>query len=126
MTKTFVTKKGNIIQIGHELGRGGEGTVYEVPANPNHVAKLYHEIPCSRKQAKLSFMAATADEQLMKYAAWPQQTLHINKHGPAVGFLMPKITEHAPIHMLYSPAHRRQESWYRKFEQAAKWRICYL
>ena len=109
MVKAFVTGRGTVIQIGRELGKGGEGSVYEVPTNSSQVAKLYHRMPDARKQAKLSFMVATADEQLLSYAAWPQETLHKNQNGPVVGFLMLKMTGQAPIHMLYSPAHRRQD-----------------
>ncbi|HSG38666.1 MAG TPA: helix-hairpin-helix domain-containing protein, partial [Thermoanaerobaculia bacterium] len=67
------------------------------------------QMPDAKKQAKLSFMAASADEQLLSYAAWPQETLHTTRNGPVAGFLMPKIANRAPIHMLYSPAHRRQD-----------------
>jgi DNA-binding helix-hairpin-helix protein with protein kinase domain len=59
-------------------------------------------------------MATTADKELLSYAAWPQETLHSTANGPVVGFLMPKVSGRAPIHMLYSPAHRRQD-----FPQAA-------
>lgn len=111
MTKAFVTGAGATIEIGRELGKGGEGAVYEVPANHHLVAKLYntHHTPDAPKQAKLSFMATTADKELLSYAAWPQETLHKNRSGPVVGFLMPKVIGRAPIHMLYSPAHRRQD-----------------
>lgn len=111
MTKTFVTSTGKTIEIGRELGKGGEGSVYEVPTNHHWVAKLYnaHHQPDAPKQAKLRFMAATADEELLSYAAWPQEALHKIPNGPIVGFLMPKISGRAPIHMLYSPAHRRQD-----------------
>ncbi len=111
MTKTFVTSAGAAIQIGRELGKGGEGAVYEVPANHHVVAKLYntHHTPDALKQAKLRFMATTADKELLSYAAWPQETLHKTRNGPVVGFLMPKVSGRAPIHMLYSPAHRRQD-----------------
>lgn len=111
MTKTFVTDTGKTIQIGRELGKGGEGSVYEVPANHHWVAKLYnaHHQPDAQKQAKLRFMAATADKELVSYAAWPQETLHKTPNGSVVGFLMPKVSIRAPIHMLYSPAHRRQD-----------------
>ena len=111
MANTLVTSKGIPIQIGHELGRGGEGSVYEVPAVPGQVAKLYHtqHHPDAKKQAKLSFMAATADQQLLSYVAWPQETLHTSRGGPVVGFLMPKVSGREPIHTVYSPAHRRQE-----------------
>lgn len=111
MTKTFVTGTGKSIQIGRELGKGGEGSVYEVPANHHWVAKLYNarHQPDAQKQAKLRFMAATADKELVSYAAWPQETLHKTPNGSVVGFLMPKVSGRAPIHMLYSPAHRRQD-----------------
>ena len=111
MTKTYVTGTGKTIEIGRELGKGGEGSVYELPANHHWVAKLYnaHHQPDALKQAKLRFMAAMADQELLSYAAWPQETLHKTAHGPVVGFLMPKISGRVPIHMLYSPAHRRQE-----------------
>ena len=111
MAAAFVTGRGVTIQIGRELGKGGEGSVHEVLTNPDQVAKLYHadKMPDDPKQAKLSFMAAAADNDLLSYTAWPQDTLHKNHKAPVVGFLMPKVTGHAPIHMLYSPAHRRQD-----------------
>lgn len=111
MTKTFVTGAGITIGIGRELGKGGEGAVYEVPANHHVVAKLYNvsHTPDHLKQTKLRYMAATADKELLSYAAWPQETLHKTPNGPVVGFLMPKVSGRAPIHMLYSPAHRRQD-----------------
>ena len=109
MTKTLLTSKGAPIALGRELGKGGEGSVFEVPTLPKQVAKLYHRPPDAKKQAKLSFMAATADAQLLNYVAWPQETLHPSRGGPVVGFLMPKIVGKDPIHMVYSPAHRRQD-----------------
>ena len=111
MTKAFVTGTGKTIEIGRELGKGGEGSVHEVPANHHWVAKLYnaHHRPDAPKQAKLRFMATSADKELLSYAAWPQETLHQTANGPVVGFLMPKVSGRAPIHMLYSPAHRRQD-----------------
>lgn len=53
-------------------------------------------------------MAATADAQLLNYVAWPQATLHGGRGGKVIGFMMPKVSGKEPIHMIYSPAHRRQ------------------
>lgn len=108
MPKSLSTSSGVTIQIGRELGTGGEGSVYEVPGLADQVAKLYHSQPDRAKQAKLSFMAAHGDAELLKYVAWPLQTLRATSGGPIVGFLMPKLVDREPIHMLYSPAHRRQ------------------
>jgi DNA-binding helix-hairpin-helix protein with protein kinase domain len=111
MSKNFVTSKGARIDIGRELGVGGEGSVFEIAAPSTQVAKLYNvkHMPDAPKQAKLTFMMATADERLLNYVAWPQETVHPSRGGPVIGFLMPKITGREPIHMIYSPAHRRTE-----------------
>jgi len=97
------------VQLGRQLGRGGEGAVFEVPAQAALVAKVYHQPPNGKKQSKLGFMAAQATDSLFEYCAWPKETLHKSKSGPVVGFLMPKVIGKAPVHMLYSPAHRKQE-----------------
>ena len=109
MTKNLVTSAGITVQIARELGRGGEGSVFELPSLPTQVAKVYHKAPDTKKQAKLRFMMKVADAQLLGYAAWPQDTLHSSRGGPVVGFLMPKVANRDAIHMVYSPAHRRQE-----------------
>lgn len=109
MARTLYTSRGTPVDIGRELGKGGEGAVFEVPSLGGQVAKLYHKAPDAKKQAKLSFMAATSDAQLLNYVAWPQDTLHPSRGGPVIGFLMPKVSGKAPIHMVYSPAHRRQD-----------------
>jgi DNA-binding helix-hairpin-helix protein with protein kinase domain len=109
MVKRFFTAGGRVIDLGRELGKGGEGSVFEVPALPNQVAKLYHKPVDARKQTKLRFMSAHSDATLLKYTACPQDTLHPAQNGPVAGFLMPKIVGRDPIHQLYSPAQRRQE-----------------
>lgn len=109
MVKSLYTASGAPIQIGRELGKGGEGSVFEIARLDGQVAKLYHRAPDALKQAKLEFMVAVADSKLVQYAAWPQETLHAARGGPAVGFLMPKVSGREPVHMVYSPAHRRQE-----------------
>ncbi len=111
MTKVFVTGAGAQVEIGREIGKGGEGSVFDVPANNLWVAKIYNarHLPDSAKQDKLRYMASSADRELLNYAAWPQQTLHTTRNGPVVGFLMPKVSGRTPVHMLYSPAMRKQD-----------------
>ena len=58
MPRAFVTATGAPIQLGRELGKGGEGVVYEVPALPGQAAKVYLNPLDPKKQAKLTFMAA--------------------------------------------------------------------
>ncbi|MBP0600747.1 helix-hairpin-helix domain-containing protein [Herbaspirillum sp. LeCh32-8] len=108
MSKSLFTAAGMSISLGRELGRGGEAAVFEVPSANDQVAKVYHKAPDKQKQSKLRYMASTADTELLSYIAWPQATLHSSPNGPVVGFLMKKVTNKEPIHMFYSPAHRRQ------------------
>ncbi|EJV7175195.1 helix-hairpin-helix domain-containing protein [Escherichia sp. 93.1518] len=108
MKSTIYTAAGDCVTPGHELGKGGEGTVYDINEFVDSVAKIYHTPPPALKQDKLTFMAATADAQLLNYVAWPQATLHGGRDGKVIGFMMPKVSGKEPIHMIYSPAHRRQ------------------
>lgn len=109
MSKTLFNSSGGPILLGHEIGRGGEGAVYEISSASGQVAKVYQRAPDQKKQAKLKFMASTADAKLLSYVAWPQDTLHQTRGGPVVGFLMPRVNRSAPVHMVYSPAHRKQD-----------------
>ncbi|NAR27638.1 protein kinase YegI, partial [Escherichia coli] len=102
------TSTGEMTTLGLELGKGGEGAVYDINEFVDSVAKIYHTPPPALKQDKLAFMAATADAQLLNYVAWPQATLHGGRGGKVIGFMMPKVSGKEPIHMIYSPAHRRQ------------------
>lgn len=102
------TSTGELTTLGRELGKGGEGAVYDIEEFVDSVAKIYHTPPPALKQDKLAFMAATAGAQLLNYVAWPQATLHGGRGGKVIGFMMPKVSGKEPIHMIYSPAHRRQ------------------
>lgn len=108
MKPTLYTATGECVTPGRELGKGGEGAVYDIEEFVDSVAKIYHTPPPALKQDKLAFMAATADAQLLNYVAWPQATLHGGRGGKVIGFMMPKVSGKEPIHMIYSPAHRRQ------------------
>jgi DNA-binding helix-hairpin-helix protein with protein kinase domain len=108
MTAQVLTACGVPLRLGRELGKGGEGAVFEVRGLAGRVAKLYHQAPDPRKQAKLRFMAAHAERALLTYSAWPQATLHRSRGGPPVGFLMRQVSAGDSIHAVYSPAQRRQ------------------
>lgn len=109
MSKSLWTGDGASVILSKELGRGGEGSVFELWGEARQVAKLYHELPSPQKQDKLRFMTANAAKDLLAYSAWPTQTLHGARGGPVVGFLMDRVAQKKPVHMLYSPAHRKQE-----------------
>jgi DNA-binding helix-hairpin-helix protein with protein kinase domain len=107
-TASLVDAKGASVVLGTELGRGGEGAVYDVRDQPGQVAKVYLAPPDRDHAAKLAAMAASADSRILKLAAWPTQVVN-DKGGRAVGFLMPKVSGFRPAFELYGPKLRLKQ-----------------
>lgn len=101
--------EGLVLRVGRELGRGGEGAVYEVADRPDLVAKVYHRAPGPERSAKLAAMTSLRMDRLLRVAAWPVETLHDRPAGPIIGLLMPRITGFKAIHNLYGPKTRLAE-----------------
>lgn len=97
---------GSRVRLGRQLGRGGEGTVFEV-ADDARVAKIYHKAPAPAKLDKLRVMTRAATPALLKVAAWPVELLEDEAHRVR-GFLMPRVSARENAHELYSPKSRRQ------------------
>ena len=103
----LVDSSGRPLSLGKQLGRGYEGTVYEVPTlREGVVAKIYHEALPSNKQHKLRAMVARRNELLEKFTAWPLEVVYLGSE--VRGFLMEKATGYEPVHHFYSPADRKQ------------------
>lgn len=94
------------VALSQQLGKGGEGSVFDVSNRQNAVAKLYHKPADTRKAAKLRAMVAMKSERLLALTAWPTDILIDNK-GAVVGFLMSRVSGHKDIHELYSPHSRK-------------------
>jgi DNA-binding helix-hairpin-helix protein with protein kinase domain len=93
------------LRLNHEIGRGGEGSVFELVGNSNHVAKIYTSPPDNKKVQKLLRMAETAAPTILKIAAWPNDVV-VDKSDRVCGFTMSRITARRDIHELYSPKSR--------------------
>ncbi len=100
--------QGNAVALANELGRGGEGAVFDIIGRPDTVAKVYLKPLNAQHAAKLAAMTGMANGALLKIAAWPTSTLH-DPAGKVVGFVMPKVGGHQPIFKLYGPKPRLQE-----------------
>jgi DNA-binding helix-hairpin-helix protein with protein kinase domain len=85
-----INSKGSTIHFGDELGKGGEGSVYEVKSDPNVVAKIYHQPINQNKQDKIRTMVGLRNESLSRFTTWPVDTLS-NNNRQIIGFLMPKL-----------------------------------
>ncbi len=98
---------GKRVRLGAELGRGGEGTVFDLPGYAGYAAKLYAKPPTQARADKIYAMTGLAQPRLLTLAAWPVATLHDAK-GQLTGFGMPKIIGHRPVFQLYGPKLRLQ------------------
>jgi DNA-binding helix-hairpin-helix protein with protein kinase domain len=90
-----------------ELGRGGEGTVYELSSHPALVLKQYNDLLTDEKVAKLRQMAAMTSKEIASYAAWPVD-LVFDEYGKTCGFVMKKLSGYVPLHMIFSPLDRKK------------------
>ncbi|WP_104989980.1 protein kinase [Deinococcus sp. NW-56] len=109
---------GRPVPLGRELGRGGQGAVYEVSGQPDAVAKVYLQRPSGEVVNKLTALAQASHPELLGVSAWPQ-TLLRDRSGQVHGFVMPLVdeSEYHELHNLYRPSSRRQ-----KFP-TADWRL---
>jgi DNA-binding helix-hairpin-helix protein with protein kinase domain len=97
----------SVVQLGRALGKGGEGTVFQVRGVPGLVAKIYRKPPSALKVEKLAAMTGLTTPALLRVAAWPVDLL-MDDSRVVRGFLMPKVTAREDVHELYSPKSRRQ------------------
>jgi DNA-binding helix-hairpin-helix protein with protein kinase domain len=107
MTRLLRASNNASVNLGRELGRGGEGAVYPVQAVPDLVAKIYLKPPTPLKVEKLRSMARRASPALLRVAAWPVDVL-ADEAGNVRGFLMPKVSAREDVHELYSPKSRKR------------------
>ncbi len=99
---------GRTVALGTEIARGGEGVVFDLPAQPGSVAKIYLA-PQDRAQGeKLAAMIGMATDRITALCAWPTATLH-RPGGELAGFVMPKLAGHRPVFQVYGPKLRLRQ-----------------
>jgi DNA-binding helix-hairpin-helix protein with protein kinase domain len=97
------------VPVGNQIGRGGEGAVYEVQSDPSLVAKVYHKRPLDDEQvAKLQAMVSCWSSPLESIAAWPRSILYDSSSRKPCGILMTKMVDARPLHELYGTTNRRR------------------
>ncbi len=106
MNQTFKGDRG-IYTTGREIGKGGEGSVYEVTNDDKLVLKLYSEALPAIKVRKLKMMASTASAQLDGYTAWVKDVV-TDSTGRVCGFTMKKLVNYYPLHTLFGPMDRKK------------------
>ena len=111
-----IDTRGHSFQLGKEIGKGGEGSVFEIAGDAKTVAKIYHAPLTTEKADKICVMAGLWSEKIAGLMAWPIDLLS-TPAGQPVGFLMFKIDGRKDVHHLYSPKSRRSDF------QRADWRF---
>ncbi len=99
--------EGEQYTTGKEIGRGGEGTVYEVQSNNGLVLKRYNDPLTPAQTSKLQQMVAMRNPAIEAYAAWPRG-LVLDDTGAVCGFVMKKLVGFVPLHMIFSPMDRKK------------------
>jgi DNA-binding helix-hairpin-helix protein with protein kinase domain len=84
------------LDLGECLGRGGEATIFALRADPDTIAKLYHQ-PRSDRAEKLALMIARPPDPIRvnghTVIAWPTRRLFCSDGtGRVSGCLMPRVT----------------------------------
>jgi DNA-binding helix-hairpin-helix protein with protein kinase domain len=113
----IVDSRGQRLRLGTLLGRGGEGSIFELSAGPDLVAKIYHSALSAERVDKIRTMIALRNDRISKLTAWPVDLLSMASSRMPIGLLMPKIIGRKDIHHLYSPKSRRVDF------QRADWRF---
>jgi serine/threonine protein kinase len=98
---------------GRRVGKGGEGVVYAVPAEPSLVAKIYHQSKATPERGrKLEAMLGNPPVDPMQARGhvsitWPVDLLEVPRTERVIGFLMPRMGLNMhPIVDFYDPKAR--------------------
>src|SRR3984957_2627779 len=99
---------GQTFHLSKEIGKGGEGVIFETTEQNDIAVKLYWPTKAQSRRDKVAAMAAAQWYKTNSFVAFPIDAL-FTPNGTLVGFVMKKIGGSKPVHMLYSPACRKVE-----------------
>ncbi|MCA9835820.1 MAG: hypothetical protein KC422_02860 [Trueperaceae bacterium] len=115
MNKQVFDSAGKGLELGQELGRGGEASVFQLRFQTNKAIKLYHK-PDAERVKKLRVMVANPPHDPTREAghvsiAWPEALVH-DGEGRVIGFVMPLLDmkRSLALHQVYNPKIRRQRA----------------
>jgi len=90
--------------LGKRIGKGGEGEVFQLDATEPLALKRYTDN--ASREAKISAMVNMALADKSPNVAFPVSVAR-SKDGTFVGFVMRLVSDHKPLHDLYSPGSRK-------------------
>jgi len=108
LTSVFLAATGARVVLGPEVGRGGEGAVYEVAGSPDLVAKIYTDGRADDRREKIEAMVAAGLHRRAAHISFPVDVLLDDKRR-FVGFTMRRIKGARPIHQLWGSRDRQEK-----------------
>ena len=103
---TVQTSIGHTFHLTKQIGKGGEGAIYETREQNDIAVKLYWPNKAQSRRDKIAAMASAQFYKTNSFVAFPIEVLFA-PNGAFAGFAMKKIGDSKPVHMLYSPASRK-------------------
>jgi hypothetical protein len=100
-------RAGEVISLGEEIGRGGEGAVFAVADDPRLCAKIFHPDRAGERADKLLAMVESRPSVPRHAVAWPVELLY-GDGGAFAGYLMPAVRGVAELHRYLVPDERAQ------------------
>jgi DNA-binding helix-hairpin-helix protein with protein kinase domain len=104
-----IDSQGRPVPLGAILGKGGEGTVYEVRQSSTTAAKVYHKPLTADRSEKIRVMVRMRTDALSKLMSWPVDLLAVKGTGQPIGLLIPMFADRKNVHHLYGPKSRLQD-----------------
>ena len=105
---TVTTSLGQTLHLAKQIGKGGEGAVFETREHVDIAVKLYWPKNAAARKEKVAAMATAGWAKVNPIVAFPIDVL-FGPNGSFAGYVMKKIGGHKPIHLLYSPTSRKVE-----------------
>ncbi|WP_434047649.1 MULTISPECIES: protein kinase domain-containing protein [Sorangium] len=108
--KAYRDPAGRVVELGEELGAGGEGSVFAVRGRRALCAKIYRPGRAEERERKLRVMLERRPSWLLRRAlAWPVAPLtEAEGRGAFAGFLMPLQRGAIELHRCLVPDERMQ------------------
>jgi serine/threonine protein kinase len=100
------------IELGHQIGRGGESAIYHVAGHPDYLIKIYTTPHIAVYERKLTWMLAhPPDDPTIHLGhtsfAWPLEMLY-DEQDAFTGYLMPFIQKAVTVLKVFNPRLRAQ------------------
>lgn len=113
----YETESGRRIKLGRFVGKGGQGTVYQVDNEQSQAIKVY-ETPTTKLENKIKDIVSVRKWKRppASQAAWPLEPVYETsgfwwwKKSRFIGYTMPYVANAHPIFRFYIPKERKEQN----------------